>query len=90
MKSVVYHYGLSAILGSVCSQPEDTSLNIINKLLDIVKTLFAESLENLLVAGSCLFLILSFFTAFVEPKAALFTLAVGVAFYALARLKDKA
>ncbi|MFT4730290.1 MAG: hypothetical protein ACI9UN_004813, partial [Granulosicoccus sp.] len=48
-----------------------------------------ESLENLLVAGSCMFLILSFFTAFAEPQAALVTLAVGVAFYAGARYKDQ-
>jgi len=61
---------------------EDTKLNII-------KSLFAESLENVLVAGSCLFLILSFFTAFAEPKAALLTLVIGVAFYAVARFTDQ-
>jgi hypothetical protein len=57
--------------------------------MNLIKSLLAESLENTLVAGSCLFLILSFFTAFVEPKAALLTLAVGVAFYAGARFKDQ-
>ena len=54
-----------------------------------IKTLFNESLDNLLVAGSCMFLILSFFAAFAEPKAALVTLAVAAAFYAFARLKDQ-
>lgn len=65
-------------------------MNVIESALDIIKSLFAESLDNILVAGSCLFLILSFFTAIAEPKAALFTLAVGVAFYAGARYKDQA
>jgi hypothetical protein len=60
-----------------------------NQMKSMFKSLFAESLENLLVAGSCMFLILSFFTAFAEPKAALVTLAVGVAFYAGARYKDQ-
>lgn len=58
--------------------------------MEIIKTLFAESLDNLLVAGSCLFIILSFFTAIAEPKAALLTLAVSVGFYAAARFTDKA
>jgi len=57
--------------------------------MNLIKSLFAESLDNLLVAGSCMFLILSFFTAFAEPKAALLTLVIGVAFYAAARFKDQ-
>lgn len=64
-------------------------MDLIKTVFEHLKVLFAESLDNLLVAGSCMFLILSFFTAISEPKAALFTLAIGVAFYAGARLTDK-
>ena len=59
-----------------------------DKLKTVLKTLLAESLDSIPVAGSCLFLILSFFTAFVEPKAALLTLAISAGFYGFARLND--
>lgn len=64
-------------------------MDLIKTVFEQSKVLFAEALDNLLVAGSCMFLILSFFTAIAEPKAALLTLAIGVAFYAGARLKDQ-
>jgi len=57
--------------------------------LNTLKTLLAESLDNVLVAGSVMFLFTAFFSALVEPKAALVPLAVGVGCYLFARLKDK-
>jgi len=57
--------------------------------LNTLKTLLAESLDNVLVAGSVMFLFTAFFSAFVEPKAALVPLAVGIGCYLFARLKDK-
>ena len=65
----------------------DLIKSLLAEALVIIKSLFAESLDNILVAGSCLFLILSFFTAIAEPKAALLTLAISVGFYGIARLK---
>lgn len=56
-------------------------------MMDVIKTLFAESKENTLVAGSCLFLIIAFLAAFVEPKAALLPLVLGAGCYVGARLQ---
>ena len=56
--------------------------------LKLLKTLFAEAAENTLVAGCCIFLIIAFFAAIPEPKAALFPLALAAICYAVARWKD--
>ncbi len=57
--------------------------------MNTIKTLFAESLDNTLVAGSCMFFLIAFLGAFVEPKAALFPLVLGVGCYLVARMKDE-
>lgn len=56
--------------------------------MDNVKILLAEAGENLMVAGSWLFLVIAFFFAMAEPQAALLPLAIGVGCYLLARMND--
>lgn len=53
-----------------------------------VKVLMAEAGENVMVAGSWLFLIIAFLAAMAEPKAALLPLVIGVGCYLLARKND--
>lgn len=83
---------VSPLVGGSIPTFEDILLDLIKTFLAealvIIKTLFAESLENTLVAGSCLFLIIAFVAAIVEPKAALVPLVLGVVFYGFARLQD--
>ncbi|MFK7892971.1 MAG: hypothetical protein AB8B63_19305 [Granulosicoccus sp.] len=57
--------------------------------MDALKTLFQEASENILVAGSMIFILIAFFAAFAEPFAALLPLAVGVGCYVLAYFKDQ-
>lgn len=56
--------------------------------MDNLKILLAEAGENVMVAGSWLFLIIAFFGAMAEPKAALLPLALGVGCFLLARKND--
>ncbi len=56
--------------------------------MDNLKILLAEAGENIMVAGSWLFLIIAFFGAMAEPKAALLPLALGVGCFLLARKND--
>lgn len=53
-----------------------------------LKVLLAEAGENVMVAGSWLFLIIAFLAAMAEPKAALLPLIIGVGCYLLARKND--
>ncbi len=53
-----------------------------------LKVLLAEAADNVMVAGSWLFLIIAFFFAMSEPKAALLPLAIGVGCFLLARRGD--
>ena len=56
--------------------------------LELLGKLFAEAVDNPLVAGSCMFLIIAFFAAIPEPKAALFPLALAALCYGVERYKD--
>ena len=56
--------------------------------MNLLKTLFAEALDNTLVAGSCMFLFIAFIAAIPEPKAALFPLVLAGVCYGVARIKD--
>ncbi|MGQ7844888.1 hypothetical protein ACUNV4_10445 [Granulosicoccus sp. 3-233] len=53
-----------------------------------LKVLLAEAGDNVMVAGSWLFLIIAFFFAMAEPTAALLPLALGVGCFLLARKND--
>jgi len=63
--------------------------DVVNQTMSHLKTLFAEAMDNLLVAASLLFIIIAFLAAFVEPKAALFPLFLGVMSYGAAVYFDK-
>ena len=56
--------------------------------MDKLKVLIAEAGENVMVAGSWMFLIIAFLAAMAEPKAALLPLALGVGCFLLARKND--
>jgi len=56
--------------------------------VDKLKVLIAEAGENVMVAGSWMFLIIAFLAAMAEPKAALLPLALGVGCFLLARKND--
>lgn len=56
--------------------------------VDTLKILLEEALDNVLVAGSWLFLIIAFLAALAEPMAALLPLVLGVGCYVLARRND--
>lgn len=58
--------------------------------VETLKVLLAEAGENVLVAGSWLFLIIAFFAAIAEPFAALLPFVLGVGCYLLARRNDTA
>lgn len=59
-----------------------------NNVLNTLKELLAESLDNVLVAGSLMFLLIAFFAAIAEPVAALLPLALSVALYGVAHYQD--
>ena len=54
----------------------------------MLKTLFAEAKDNVLVAGCCMFLFIAFIAAIPEPKAALLPLALAAVCYGVARWQD--
>lgn len=59
-----------------------------DNVISTLKILLAESLDNVLVAGSFMFLIIAFFAAIAEPVAALLPLALSVALYGVAHFQD--
>lgn len=57
--------------------------------MDSFKQLMQEASENILVAGSLIFIVIAFFAAIAEPFAALLPLAIGVGCYIVAYFKDQ-
>ncbi|MBX2878507.1 MAG: hypothetical protein KTR32_01185 [Granulosicoccus sp.] len=57
--------------------------------MEILKTLFAEAMDNVLVAGSFIFLFIAFIAAIVEPGAALLPFVLAIACYLVAYFKDQ-
>ena len=57
--------------------------------MNLIKTLLVEASENVLVAGSILFLFIALVAAIAEPVAALLPFALAVGCYLVAYYKDQ-